>query len=145
RVETAWDRSCRWAEWKLAWDDRRGVPYTDPPHSPQPSRLLLQLPRQILLTALTCTVRDRGPWYRAWLCEDVVGPVRALPSKASTLLLFRLIWRSSLRRTRASRSYPCSTRAFISEYAASMSLLSAAAFAAVPGFSFTWRMNLPVP
>src|SRR5487761_258369 len=26
-----------------------------------------------------------------------------------------------------------------------MSLLSAAAFVAVPGLSFTWRMNLPVP
>jgi hypothetical protein len=44
-----------------------------------------------------------------------------------------------------SLSYPCSTRAFISEYAASMSRLSAAAFVAVPGLSFTWRMNLPVP
>ena len=29
--------------------------------------------------------------------------------------------------------------------AASMSLLSAAAFVAVPGLSFTWRMNFPVP
>src|SRR6266478_180028 len=44
-----------------------------------------------------------------------------------------------------SLSYRFSTRAFISEYAASMSLLSAAAFVAVPGLSFTWRMNLPVP
>jgi hypothetical protein len=26
-----------------------------------------------------------------------------------------------------------------------MSLLRAAAFVAVPGLSFTWRMNLPVP
>jgi len=33
--------------------------------------------------------------------------------------------------------YPFSTRAFISEYAVSMSLLSAAAFVAVPGLSFT--------
>src|ERR1035437_3545619 len=79
-----WDRSCRWEEWKVAWDARRGAPCTDPPHSPQPSRLLLRLPRQILLTALTCTVLDRGPWYRAWLCEDV-GQVRALPSRDSTL------------------------------------------------------------
>jgi hypothetical protein len=39
---------------------------------------------------------------------------------------------------------PFSTRAFISEYAASMSLLGTAAFVAVPGLSFTWRMNLPV-
>ncbi len=31
------------------------------------------------------------------------------------------------------------------EYAASMSLLSAAAFVAVLGLNFTWRMNLPVP
>ena len=45
---------------------------------------------QILLPALTCSVRDRGPWYRAWLCEDVVGPVRALPSRNSTLLLQRI-------------------------------------------------------
>lgn len=37
------------------------------------------------------------------------------------------------------------TRTFISEYAASMSLCSAAVFVAVPGLSFTWRMNLPVP
>jgi len=33
----------------------------------------------------------------------------------------------------------------MSDYAESMSLLSAAAFVAVPGLSFTWRMNLPVP
>ena len=33
----------------------------------------------------------------------------------------------------------------MSEYAASMSLRSATAFVAVPGLSFTWRMNLPVP
>ena len=31
------------------------------------------------------------------------------------------------------------------EYAVSISLLSAAAFVAVPGVGFTWRMNLPVP
>jgi hypothetical protein len=31
------------------------------------------------------------------------------------------------------------------EYAASMSLLGAAAFAAVPGLNFTRRMNLPAP
>jgi hypothetical protein len=42
-------------------------------------------------------------------------------------------------------SQPFSTRAFISEYAVSMSLLSAAAFVTVPGLSFTWRLNLPVP
>ena len=75
---------------KLGWDDRREVPCTDPPHSPQPSRLLLRRPRQILLTALTCTVPDPGPWYQAWLCEDVVGPVRALPSRDSTSLLQRI-------------------------------------------------------
>ena len=46
---------------------------------------------------------------------------------------------------RVSLIYPCSTRAFMSQYAASMSLLSAAAFVTVPGLSFTWRMNLPVP
>ncbi len=45
----------------------------------------------------------------------------------------------------ASTSYPFSTRALISEYAVLMSLLSAAEFVAVPGLSFTWRMNLPVP
>jgi hypothetical protein len=33
----------------------------------------------------------------------------------------------------------------MSEYAVSMSLLSAAVFVAVPGLNFTWRMNLPVP
>jgi len=37
------------------------------------------------------------------------------------------------------------TRAIISEYAVSMSLDRAAAFVAVPGLSFTWRMNVPVP
>jgi hypothetical protein len=42
------------------------------------------------------------------------------------------------------RALECSTRTFISEYAASMSMLSAAAFVAVPGFNFTWRMNLPL-
>lgn len=31
------------------------------------------------------------------------------------------------------------------EYAASISRLSAAAFVAVPGLSFTCRMNFPVP
>src|SRR5215467_5726075 len=86
----AWDQSCRWAEWQLVWDGRRGAPCTDPPHSPQPSRLPLRLPRQILLTALTCTARDQGLWYRAWLCEDVVEPVRALPSRDFTLLLPRI-------------------------------------------------------
>jgi hypothetical protein len=44
-----------------------------------------------------------------------------------------------------SLSEPFSTRAFMSEYAVSMSLLSDAASVAVPGLSFTWRMNLPVP
>jgi hypothetical protein len=33
----------------------------------------------------------------------------------------------------------------LSEYAASMSLVSAAAFVGVSGLSSTWRMNLPVP
>jgi len=33
----------------------------------------------------------------------------------------------------------------MSEYAVLMSLLSNAASVAVPGLSFTWRMNLPVP
>jgi hypothetical protein len=33
----------------------------------------------------------------------------------------------------------------MSAYAVSMSLLSDAASVAVPGLSFTWRMNLPVP
>jgi hypothetical protein len=33
----------------------------------------------------------------------------------------------------------------MSEYAVSMSVLSDAACVAVPGLSFTWRMNLPVP
>src|SRR5258708_22788057 len=33
----------------------------------------------------------------------------------------------------------------MSEYAVSMNLLSDAASVAVPGLSFTWRMNLPVP
>jgi hypothetical protein len=42
-------------------------------------------------------------------------------------------------------SYPFSTRAFISAYAVWMSLLRAATFVAVPGLSFTWRINLPVP
>ncbi len=44
-----------------------------------------------------------------------------------------------------SRNYPFSTRSLISEYAASTSFLSAASFAAVPGLSFTWRMDLPAP
>jgi hypothetical protein len=39
-------------------------------------------------------------------------------------------------------SSPFSTRAFISEYAASMSLVSAAALVAVPGLSFTWLHEL---
>lgn len=42
-------------------------------------------------------------------------------------------------------SHPFSTRVFISAYAASMSLRSDAASVAVPGRSFTCRMNLPVP
>ena len=42
-------------------------------------------------------------------------------------------------------SYPCSTRSFIPAYAASMSLISAAAFVGVPGLSFACRINLPVP
>lgn len=42
-------------------------------------------------------------------------------------------------------SEPFSMRALISEYAASISLFSAAAFVAVSGLSFTWRMNLPLP
>jgi hypothetical protein len=33
----------------------------------------------------------------------------------------------------------------MSEYAASMSLLRPAASVVVPGLSFTWRMNLPLP
>jgi hypothetical protein len=33
----------------------------------------------------------------------------------------------------------------MSEYAASISLLRPAAFVALPGLSFTWRMNSPVP
>ena len=44
----------------------------------------------------------------------------------------------------SSGTKPCSTRDFISEYATPMSLLMAAAFVAVPGLSFTWRMNLPL-
>jgi len=44
-----------------------------------------------------------------------------------------------------SAGQPFSTRTFISEYAVSISRLSAAVLAAVPGLSFTWRMNLPVP
>lgn len=40
---------------------------------------------------------------------------------------------------------PSSTRVFMSEYAASISPLSAAAFMDVSGLNFTWRMNLPVP
>src|ERR1022692_2601627 len=108
--------SWRWEEWKVAWDDRRGAPCTDPPHSPQPSRLLLRLPRQILLTALTCTVLDRGPWYRAWLCEDVVGQVRALPSRDSTLFLQRVSGRQgrfliTRALSLAKRGCPCSALA----------------------------------
>ena len=44
-----------------------------------------------------------------------------------------------------SLSEPFSTRASRSENAISMSLLSAAAFVAVPSLSFTWPMNFPVP
>jgi hypothetical protein len=33
----------------------------------------------------------------------------------------------------------------VSDYAVPTSLLSAAAFVAAPGLSFTWHMNLPVP
>ena len=58
-----------------------------------------------------------------------------------------LIWRfiSVSTSQGVSMRSPFSTRAFISEYAVSISLLRAAASVAVPGLSFTWRMNLPVP
>src|SRR5215510_8707522 len=60
---------------------------------------------------------------------------------------FALYLRSilELRRSVPKSSYPCSTRVFMSRYAASISLLIASAFVAVPGLSFTWRMYLPVP
>src|SRR5258708_13620790 len=44
-----------------------------------------------------------------------------------------------------SLSYPFSTRAFISEYAVSMRLISAAAFVVFPRLIFTLRMYLPIP
>jgi hypothetical protein len=59
----------------------------------------------------------------------------------------RAIWRftSAPPSQGDSLGQPFSARAFISEYAVSMSLLRAAAFVAVAGLSFTWRMNFPVP
>jgi hypothetical protein len=42
-------------------------------------------------------------------------------------------------------AYPCSTRAFMSEYASATSLLNAAEFTSAPGVSFTWRIRLPLP
>jgi hypothetical protein len=41
--------------------------------------------------------------------------------------------------------WPFSMRSSISEYAASIRLRNASELAGVAGFSFTWRMNLPVP
>ena len=73
-----------------------------------------------------------------------VSADRSCRTLADTSLL---IWRftSASANQGVSLSEPFSTRSFISEYAVSMSLLSAAAFVAVPGLSFTWRMNLPLP
>ncbi|SRR5260221_1893802 len=67
----------------------------------------------------------------------------AIANKTLSLLIWRFT--SAPTSQGVSQSQPFSTRAFISEYAASMSRVRAAAFVAVPGLSFTWRMNLPVP
>ncbi len=78
------------------------------------------------------------------LCGTVSRPKRDLPDRV--LSCFDLLIRSLLPISCGPvQGLPFSTRAFISEYAVSISLPSAAAFVAVPGFSFTWRMNLPAP
>jgi hypothetical protein len=50
-------------------------------HQARRSRRRLRPLRQLPLAVLTGILSASGPWCQAWLCQDVVGQVRALPSK----------------------------------------------------------------